>query len=270
MWAHSPLTRRARSLELRASPQSKRCLPKAPEVANLRDRGAAEAIVGDVLGRIACPILKVHVQDVDLGWFEPGDANVEPFLDQKFGQWCTPDRQLFPVPAGALGDAVVGQHKGSLFCLAQPLNNDGRNRRHAERSGSFQSAVPRDENVIFIHEYGCRKPKLADAGGNLSNLLLRMGTGVFGVRPDLLNRQVCVPVRHGDWCARRSTRVNADEPAKKPNGKSSHMLTSDNRTPKLPTIWFRSASAVSEFGHPPEASDLRVAAPNCSGQVLLR
>jgi hypothetical protein len=38
----------------------------------------------------------------------------------------------------------------------------------------------------------------------------------------------------------------------------------------MPTIWFRSASAVSEFGHPPEASNLRVAAPNCSGQVLLR
>jgi hypothetical protein len=184
---------------------------KAPEVANLRDTGAAEAIVGDVLGRIACPILKVHVQDVDLGWFEPGDANVEPFLDQKFGQCCKLDRQLFPVPAGALGDAVVGQHKGSLFCLAQPLNNDGRNRRHAERSGSFQSAVPRDENVIFIHEYGCRKPKLADAGGNLSNLLLRMCTGVFGVRPDLLNRQVCVPVRHGDAPlagARASTRMS--------------------------------------------------------------
>jgi hypothetical protein len=53
-------------------------------------------------------------------------------------------------------------------------------------------------------------------------------------------------------------------------GKSSFILTSDDRTPKLPTIWFRSASAVSEFGHPPEASGLRVTAPNCSGQVLLR
>ena len=100
----------------------------------------------------------------------------------------------------------------------------------------------------------------------MSNLLLRMCTGVFCVRPDLLNRQVCVPVRHGDCSARRSTRVNADEPAKKPNGKSSHILTSDDRTPQLPTIWFRSASAVSEFGHPPEASGLRVAAPNCSGR----
>src|SRR5258705_13896531 len=55
-------------------------------------------------------------------------------------------------------------------------------------------------------------------------------------------------------------RVNADGPAK-PNGKSSFILTSGDRTPKLPTIWFRSASAVSEFGHPPEASGLRVTAP---------
>src|SRR6266404_7407540 len=62
-------------------------------------------------------------------------------------------------------------------------------------------------------------------------------------------------------------RFNADEPAKTKLGNSSFMLTSDNRTPKLPTIWFRSASAVSEFGHPPEASGLRVTAPNCSGQV---
>src|SRR5207344_1204187 len=58
----------------------------------------------------------------------------------------------------------------------------------------FATAV----HIIFIHEYGCRKPKLADAGGNLSNLLLRMCTGVFWVRPDLPNRQVCVPVRHGE------------------------------------------------------------------------
>lgn len=65
-------------------------------------------------------------------------------------------------------------------------------------------------------------------------------------------------------------RFNADEPAKTKLGNSSFMLTSDNRTPKLPTIWFRSASAVSEFGHPPEASNLWIAAPNCFGQVLLR
>jgi hypothetical protein len=39
-------------------------------------------------------------------------------------------------------------------------------------------------------------------------------------------------------------------------GNDSFILTSDNRTPKLPRIWFRSASAVSEFGHPPEASGL--------------
>src|SRR6266478_4124481 len=55
-------------------------------------------------------------------------------------------------------------------------------------------------------------------------------------------------------------RVNSDGPGK-PNGKISVILTSDDRTPKLPTIWFRSASAVSEFGHPPEASNLWVTAP---------
>src|SRR5258706_6495244 len=58
-------------------------------------------------------------------------------------------------------------------------------------------------------------------------------------------------------------RFNADEPAKTKLGNSSFMLTSDTRTPKLPTIWLRSASAVSEFGHPPEASSLRVAAIRC-------
>src|SRR5260221_12686820 len=41
---------------------------KAPEVANLRNTGAAEAIGGDVLGRIDCPILKIQVQEIDLGW----------------------------------------------------------------------------------------------------------------------------------------------------------------------------------------------------------
>src|SRR5260221_9313913 len=90
------------------------------------------------------------------------------------------DRKLLPFPAGALGDAVVGQHQCSLLGFAEAVQDDGRNRSHSERSGSFQSAVPGNENVIFIHEYGCRKPKLADTGGNLSNLLLRMCTGVFG------------------------------------------------------------------------------------------
>jgi len=54
---------------------------KAPEVTNLRDRGAAETIVGDVLGRIACPVVKIQVQEVDLGGFKPGDTDVDPFLD---------------------------------------------------------------------------------------------------------------------------------------------------------------------------------------------
>ena len=45
---------------------------------------------------------------------------------------------------------------------------------------------------------GAANPKLADTGGNLSNLLLRMCTGVFGVRPDLLDRQVSVRVGHDD------------------------------------------------------------------------
>ena len=60
-------------------------LAKAPEVTRLRHTGAAEAIVGDVLGRIACPVLKIQVQEIDLGWLKPGDANLDPFLDQKFG-----------------------------------------------------------------------------------------------------------------------------------------------------------------------------------------
>ena len=85
MWARSPPTRRARSLELRASPQSRRCLPRHQRSPICVTRGAAEAIVGDVLGRIARPVLKVHVQEIDLGRFKPGDADVDPFLDQKFG-----------------------------------------------------------------------------------------------------------------------------------------------------------------------------------------
>src|SRR5258708_36378103 len=85
-----------------------------------------------------------------------------------------------------------------MDAYAEAVQDYGWNRCHSERSGCFQSTVPGDENVIFIHEYGCRKPKLADTGGNLSNLLLGMCTGVFGVRPDLLDRQVSVRVGHDD------------------------------------------------------------------------
>jgi len=58
---------------------------KAPVVTRLRHTGAAEAIVGDVLRQIARPVLKIQVQEIDLGGFEPGDADLDPFLDQKFG-----------------------------------------------------------------------------------------------------------------------------------------------------------------------------------------
>jgi len=50
---------------------------------------------------------------------------------------------------------------------------------HCERSGGFQSTVPGDQNIIFIYENGRAKTKFVDAIGDLSDLLLRMGTGVL-------------------------------------------------------------------------------------------
>jgi hypothetical protein len=71
------------------------------------------------------------VQEIDLGWFKPGDTNVDPLLDQKFGQCRKLDRKLLAVPAGALGDAVVGQHQCSLLGFAEAVQDDGRNRCHS-------------------------------------------------------------------------------------------------------------------------------------------
>ena len=69
---------------------------------------------------------------------------------------------------------------------------------------------PAISNKIFIDENGCAKTKLVDAVGDLSDLLLGMGAGIFGVCPNLLDRQVSVPVGHDDAPfagARASTRM---------------------------------------------------------------
>src|ERR1700692_75104 len=81
--------------------------------------------------------------------------------------------------------------------MARPARPErSRSARSSRQLSRFYHSINPDR--VFGTHNGCRKPKLADTGGNLSNLLLRMCTGVFGVRPDLFNRQDCVPVRHGD------------------------------------------------------------------------
>ena len=72
------------------------------------------------------------MQCVDLGGFEACDRDIEIILDQEVGEGGELNRQQLSVPAGALGNPVVGQEQRPLLGVTKPGDDDRRNGRHPE------------------------------------------------------------------------------------------------------------------------------------------
>ena len=124
--------------------------------------------------------------EVDLRHLEPGQFDIDLELDQPL-QF---DRQQLLVPAGLLGELVVGQDIGALIGLAQVRQPAGRHCVDAEELGRFHAAVAGDDLLGIVDQDRVAEAELLDALCDLANLLLRMRAGIVWVRPQLAHRCV--------------------------------------------------------------------------------
>ena len=89
-----------------------------PDVSRLAHRRKRKPVSSDVIRRVCRVLLEITDQLVDLDGLEAGDGDVEAFLDEELGEFGEFDSQTLPVPAGILGDLVVGEQQRPLFRLA--------------------------------------------------------------------------------------------------------------------------------------------------------
>ena len=121
-----------------------------PEVARPRDGRP-----GDVRHRIGGIGLRRLVvepgdQDVDLGHLEAGDRDVE--VEIELDQVLQLDRQDLAIPAGLLGELVVGEDVGALLRLAHVLEPDDRNGLMPERLGRGDAAMSGDDDAVLVDQ----------------------------------------------------------------------------------------------------------------------
>ena len=85
------------------------------------------------------------------------------------------------VPAGLLGEPVVGQDVGPLLRLAEVAELDHRHRGEAELACRQHPAVAGDDAVRAVDQHRVGEAVLADRAGDQRHLRLAVGAGVAGV-----------------------------------------------------------------------------------------
>ena len=125
---------------------------------------------------------------VDLAGGEAGQREVE--VDVEHRQLAELELQEIEVPAGAERDLVVGDPQRPLLRLGEVRQRDRRHLGHAERLRRQQPAVPGDDRALGVDQDRIGEAELADRGGDLLDLPLRMGAGVARVGDQAADRPV--------------------------------------------------------------------------------
>ena len=111
-------------------------------------------------------------EHVDLRQLEAGDGEIE--VDVEVGEILELDREQVPIPAGILGELVVGDHISADIRLAHARQLDGRDRHAAEQLRGRDTAMPGDDAVRIIDQDRIGESEPPDRRGDLLNLLCGM------------------------------------------------------------------------------------------------
>ena len=90
-------------------------------------------------------------------------------------------RQQFGIPAGVERQLVVGDDVGALLRFREPGELDDGHFGEPELACREQPAVAGDDAVVAIDQDRVGPAELADRGGDLGHLRIRMRAGVAGV-----------------------------------------------------------------------------------------
>jgi hypothetical protein len=155
---------------------------QSPEIIRARHRRRRH--VGDVVfgaGRLPRRLGGFVERDVDVGCREAGDLDIEVELDQPLQL----NGEDLAIPAGLLGQPVVGEHVGPLLGLGEMREPNGRDGGEADQLGRLDPSVTGDDLAGIVDQHRVRKAEPFDAVGDLPDLLLRMSARVvlIGLQP---------------------------------------------------------------------------------------
>ena len=125
-------------------------------------------------------------QVIDLAGLEAEGGKI----DAKLGQLAGFQRQQLLVPAGALGELVVGEHQRPLLRRGEMGELDHRHLRQPELARRQQPAVPGDDAVLAVDQHRVGEAELADRAGDQRHLRLAVGAGIAGVGDERIDRAV--------------------------------------------------------------------------------
>ena len=155
-------------------------IAELPEVTRPGDHGSLGLRRRELVEQIRLARHCVLANDeVDFGDLEAGDGEVE--LGRQLEQCLKLDGQDLFIPARLLSQPVVGEHVGALLGLAHVREANGRHLAHAEQLGCLDTAVPGDDETIFVDEDGVVEAERLDAVGDLVDLPARMRARVARV-----------------------------------------------------------------------------------------
>ena len=157
-----------------------------PEVSRLSDHGSV-GVRRDLIEFVGLSrAVMVCDDEVDLGDLEAGHGEVE--LWRQVEQGFELDRQNLSVPAGVLGEPIVGHHVGALLFLAHVREAYRRHLGQAEQLRCFDAAVAGDDETILVNEDGIVEAECGDTVGDLTDLPVRVGPRIARVGPQLGQR----------------------------------------------------------------------------------
>ena len=148
-----------------------------PEVAEPRDGRAAVTRRHNVVHvRLRLGLANQHV---DLGHLEAGNRNVEIKIERR--EMLQFDPKDLAIPAGLLGELVVGEDVGALLSIAEMLKTQARYGSQTELLRGFHAAVASDDGPGPVDEDRIVKSESLDARRDLGNLLGTMSSRVAAV-----------------------------------------------------------------------------------------
>ena len=179
----TPSSTRSTSSALVLSPQISRWLPSSQRSPGTLTgcSGTSGTSSGSV--RPGVPRL-VSASDLQLA--EAGQRQVEA----EALQLAELEAEQLVVPAGVQRQLVVGNDQRPLLRLAQAGKLDDRHRRHAELPRRQQPPVPGDDAVVAVDQDRVGPAELADRGGDLRHLRVRVRARVLRKRDQSRGRTV--------------------------------------------------------------------------------
>ena len=154
---------------------------ETPHVARLADRiiRTGRRLVG--IGEALAPVRQQR-SELEVG--EPDQVEVEAEVLEAGDL----DAEQIVVPASVEGELVVGDHIGALLRLRPAARHHHGNAPDPERLRREHAAVPGDDGRVLIDEHGRRPAPLADRGGDLRHLRVRVSVRVARIRNERRNR----------------------------------------------------------------------------------